>query len=154
MMGWKKVFLDSISEEIEKEINNLILSDDFFIFRRFVDKKVLKNEKEIERVLDSGCFDYEGFYIFGGRRLYVKIPLGKIGEDLEKNDFLRLLRLKKDAKKEAIILMNAFIYLDILGVCDVNDSQNVNYIKGKSLGPYKQFNNGKINIEYDRYTRY
>ncbi len=138
MMGWKKVFLDSISEEIEKEINNLILSDDFFIWR-FVDKKVLKNEKEIERVLDSGCFDYEGFYISVGRRLYVKIPLGKIGEDLEKNDFLRLLRLKKDAKKEAIILMNAFIYLDILGVCDVNDSQNVNYIKGKSLGPYKQF---------------
>jgi hypothetical protein len=156
----EKDFLDSLSKEIEKEINNLILSDDFFTFRRFVDKKVLKNEKEIEKVLDFGCFNYGGFCIAVNKR-YIRISLGKIGDYLEKNGSLSLLSLKECAKKEALktvitsierdLLMNAFIYLDILGVCDVNDSQNVNYIKGKSLGPNKKFNKGKINIEQVNY---
>jgi hypothetical protein len=146
----EKDFLDSLSEEIEKEVNDLISSDDFFIFRRFVDKKVLKDKEEIKRVLDFGYFDYEGFYIPVDRR-GIRIPLCKIGEDLEKED------IKKKALKVVItsierdLLMNAFIYLDILGICDVNDSQNVNYIKGKSLAENKKFNKGKINIEQVNY---
>ncbi|MGC8729062.1 MAG: hypothetical protein ACP5SD_07310, partial [Elusimicrobiales bacterium] len=82
------------------------------------------DKKEIERVLDSGFFDYEGFYIPVDRR-GIGVCLDEIVYYLGRNDFLRLLGLKEYAKKQALktvitsierdLLMNAFIYLDILG---------------------------------------
>jgi hypothetical protein len=186
-------FLKEVNSEISREIDKVISSDDLFIFRRFVDREVLKDEVVMNNVLDSGFLgvykirvsDYpilwessivenqelsrskqqeelipEDFYISVDRR-GVKIPLGKIGESSGKDYFLTKEILTKEIKELAVeiisksierdLLKNAFIYLDILGICDVNDSKNVHYIKGKSLGPSKEFNRGRIRIEQVKY---